>query len=80
LFKSKLAIVNPSLKKEVNSKRNILRCVDPDDVQVTVVNTLLVFVGVTCASLGSLPWLYELAEITHSRLISRTAKLLRSRT
>lgn len=29
----------------------LLWCVDPDDVQMTVINAFLVFVGVTCASL-----------------------------
>lgn len=45
---------------------NLLWCVDPDDVQVTVVNTLFVSVRVTRASLGSPPRFQNLAEITRS--------------
>lgn len=36
-------------------ERLLLWCVDPDDVQVAVIHTLLVFVSVTCASLYAPP-------------------------
>ncbi len=40
-------------------ERLLLRCVDPDDVQVAVIHTLLVFVSVACASLHTPPGLWR---------------------
>ena len=49
------------MKKTKRGKLNmsgeglLLWRVDPDDVQVAVIHTLLVFVSVTCAPLGAPP-------------------------